>query len=693
MLYKIENKVEKCDWILISILFCISLLLRCYKLTEHSIWLDEYVIIGNAKYFDLKDFLSFLYINIPDYGVSPASAFILYFWVHWFPEIDWLWRLIPITFGILTIIFTYFLFKALKRREVAFWVCIIFCLSPFNIWFHQELKCYAFLQFLVILSFVSLWQYFSSENKSNGTYLFIGFFSNMLTPWFHMMYIVVPLFQIPILFLSFWYSSLRKKMLWTIMSGLSIIPWIVWYRIMSPFFLNVMDRGGDHTPLWNILVRLLGIDSVGISEELIPPWKTNTMVITNPFLKMTIDYISFFDYIIVGVFITAIIWFVVDVVWNIMKNQKENNKNNIFILLFFLIPTVFMFSVELKIKKPIFHPLYFFYVLPLLYFMVADAIFKIHFRWVRNSIIFVVIFIYLLQCFSFISFPNRTNYKEATKFIESHAGINDIILGQRVITFWDINKFYMKRNDLHFQSFYTLLGIYDETKRWLVEDGRDHIWVIIEPYTLKFVYNSDPIAKINECFHNKGFDVFWKIFPGHYNLYVGYISKTKGDNISDGDSCNNLINRYNYIIDYDNVMKELYFDDSEKKDEYTYIIYKYISHWPIASWINIFTISELIKDGHYDLAERLCDYLEKKHPKFGDIYLLKAIVCSKEEKFECEKENMNVFKNLVSSHEFVEKVIKIKKKYHGKNNKYYDMYINNISKKCFFLLNDAIIAY
>lgn len=636
---KLDKYERICLWALIFFAF----FLRIYKLNEHSIWFDEYVVIGNAKFCDLVQYLRLLYINSPDYGISPASAVVLYYWINLFPEMDWVWRLLPITFGVLTIVLTYIFAKQLVGKKVAFFACLLFCLSPFNIWFHQELKCYAFLQFLCLLSFYGLWKYFNSEGKL-WKWLLITFICNIIVPWFHATYITVSLFQIPILLFCFKSSLWRKKIIGVVLSILSTIPWTIWFIKMSPFLFNVMDNSEGENRLSLFMHRLFGIDSVGLSEDLIPVWKTNIINTGNPVLDFVVKHINLFDYFLFGVLLIAIIIFIVNL---IRKWRKEINQNELFILFLFCIPILSFLILSYILKKSIFHPLYFFYSLPFLYVVVSNVIIKIPFRSISKFVLLVLLLVYVCQSLSFITFKNRTDYKSAINYLEQNAGMNDIVLGQRVTTFWDIAKVYMKRDDLKYKSYYSLYGAYEIIKEQLKKDDKNRIWIIVEPITLSILYQFDPIARLTECFKSNGIDVYWKTFPGHYNLYIGQLAKNfKG---SENGSCYTLINMN--AMDYEKLIKELniQYNNETEKQEKIYILKRYIAYWPIVSWINIFTIGELIKDNHYEIADKLCDYLLKKYPKFADVQLLKFTICKlqKSNYKECIKYIENAFRDKI----------------------------------------------
>ncbi len=609
-----ECKYDKVDYFFIFIILILGFLIRIYKINDQSVFFDEYVTVGNFKILDIKNFYYIFFINAPDLGIAPLSAIILYCWLNIFQNYDWVWRLLPITFGMLTIICTYFLARIIGGRKVAFLTCLLFCLSPFNIWFHQELRCYAFLQFLSIISFYALLKYLYQERK-RWNWFFIGAISNITLPWFHATYAIYPLFQIIILTIN---SKLSKKtFFWIIQCIMSPLLWGIWYIFLSPFIYNMVNPAHTRANLWDFLVRIFGNDSVGISQELLPEWKTGLSDLNKSFWTTIIKNIYIADYYILFLTIFLLLIFT----WDLFNKR---NKSHIFLFLSIFIPiSTFLFLELIVIRKPIFHPLYFFYIFPFMYISISSTILNLKQKSLSILIVATLIFSYGVQCMSLVLYKNRTDYKCMTEYIENNAGINDVVLGQRSTTFWDIGKIYQKRKDLKRVSYYTLYQLDKEVGRML--DEYEHLWVIVETYTLQIIYQEDVIGLITKNFEKKGVNIHWKKFPGQYNLYVGQLEK-KNRVISNID--NSILGVKENIVNYITLMNELNLvcEDEKMNKKNLETLKEYILMWPLFPWVNIFVINELIKEENYTIAENMCDYLIEKYPDFSDIYLLKGIV-------------------------------------------------------------------
>ncbi len=613
-----KYKFSKLDCLLLVIILITAFFVRVYKISDQSVTFDEYVVIGNFKVCNLTDFISIFYINAPDLGISPLSAIILYYWLNIFDDYEWLWRLLPITFGLMTITTVYLFAKDIGGRKSAFLASLLFCLSPFSIWFHQELRCYAFLQFLSILSLYALFQYIYSDCKKELWYI-LGTVSNLVIPWFHAVYSLFPIIQIIVLILNNKFE--KKTFLWSVQCIGSTSIWTFWFLKLSPFIYNTVNPAHVRARFRDIVIRIFGNESVGISEELLPEWKTSITTLENYFSNIFVKYLYVIDYYIIFLIFFLSILFI----WYCYKERK---KEHYYLLVSIIIPiTLFLVLEFIVIRKPIFHPMYFFYIFPLMYISFSVVLLNLRMRIFSNFLIVTLLFSYAIQCFSLISYKNRTDYKYAIKYIEENAGINDIVLGQRSTSMWDVGKIYQKRKDLGYETFYTLHGLTKKVKNILL--SKSNVWIIIEPYTLQILYQDSIIKLLDEFFLKRGIDVNWEVFPGEYNLLVGQVFKDNNvqTNENNEDSKNILVK--NDFVDYDKLIASIepLYDNGKKNELYMDILKEYIPMWPLLPWVNIYIISEWIVNGEYRLAESMSDYLINKYPKFSDMYFLKGIVC------------------------------------------------------------------
>jgi hypothetical protein len=132
------------------IIFVLGILLRLYGLAAKSLWYDEGTSLIIANYV-VKVFAA----NGPDYSNEPPLlVLLLSLWNGFIPYLysgaattwmsDFLIRLLPCFFGILGIPLSYLVFQSLfKDKLTALLGCYFFAISPFQIYYAQELRAYS----------------------------------------------------------------------------------------------------------------------------------------------------------------------------------------------------------------------------------------------------------------------------------------------------------------------------------------------------------------------------------------------------------------------------------------------------------------------------------------------------------------------------------------------------------------------
>ncbi|MGC8844952.1 MAG: hypothetical protein ACP5QY_03810, partial [Candidatus Hydrogenedens sp.] len=544
------------DIFLLIILILIAFALRLYRITEQSIWHEEYVYIANIKICDLWTNIKLLFINVPEYGISPGGLVLYYFWIHIFPDNIWLWRLLPICFGVLSIVLLYFLGKWVKDWKVGFLAGLLMVLSPFNIYIHQELKGYAFILFLSLLSWFAFLNYISSGKSKK--WFFIGTLSNLLLPWFHAVYFAVPFIQF---FLLIWFTR-QNKVRDTILCGIAniavLIPYILWIFWLKPPAYNLSLTEMESLNIKFIVTSLFGIDCVGLSNELLPYWKTNTVeIVRNTIWDNLLNKWVFIDYLL---FISTIFLFIVFCLYlvkNIPNLRKECGEIKKYLLLYsFVFSILPFFTLRVITGKSFFLPLYFYHAFAFLYLIIAYSIFIWDKHLIKATFLVMIIFLFTFQCLGFINFNLRPDYKRAVAYMEENVKKGDIVLdlqlGANVFDTW---KVYKKRVDYSLNPVFSLQAIADtvvDTLSLEEEKISNSIWVLMETTLITWIYKKDPTFILVKNLSPHGFNVNIKHFPGKFNLYVLRIEKDSYKNINKEKIQNCPFGE----IDYDNLIEE-----------------------------------------------------------------------------------------------------------------------------------------
>mgnify|MGYP001583965587 FL=1 len=131
-------------YLLISIL-SIGIGLRLYKLGNGSLWFDE-----SLPLISTGDALKILLSGKFYYPIAYASL-VHYYWTI-VGNSEFMLRLSSAIFGAASIIALYFLAKLLFNKKAGLFSAFILSISPFHIYYSQELRMYSLISLLSLVS-------------------------------------------------------------------------------------------------------------------------------------------------------------------------------------------------------------------------------------------------------------------------------------------------------------------------------------------------------------------------------------------------------------------------------------------------------------------------------------------------------------------------------------------------------------
>ena len=131
--------------LLFILILSIGISLRIYNLDKYDFWHDEIFDILIAK--------GIFHWTATDYGYlidPPLFYLLLGFWLR-LGNSEFVLRLLPSIFGVLCIIAIYFVGKKLFDKKVGLIASFILAISPFHIYYSQELRTYTLVTFLALM--------------------------------------------------------------------------------------------------------------------------------------------------------------------------------------------------------------------------------------------------------------------------------------------------------------------------------------------------------------------------------------------------------------------------------------------------------------------------------------------------------------------------------------------------------------
>lgn len=141
-----------------------GIFLRFYNLGKYDFWFDEILSISFASNIDKFNIID-SYIDTP-----PLFYFLLSFWLR-LGNSEFILRLLPFIFGVLSIPAIYLVGRKLFDKKVGLIAAFILAISPFHVYYSQELRTYTLVTFLALMTIY----YLIKSLKENKISYWVGF--------------------------------------------------------------------------------------------------------------------------------------------------------------------------------------------------------------------------------------------------------------------------------------------------------------------------------------------------------------------------------------------------------------------------------------------------------------------------------------------------------------------------------------
>ena len=375
------GKNQKIIFILI-----LALVLRLINLNQ-SLWLDEAAqVIMSSKSF------SFQWFGRVIGDFHPPLFYLLSHFLLKVSKAEWFLRLPSVFSGVATVYLVFLIGKKFFNEKVALLTSLFLAISPFHIYYSQELRMYSLAAFLATLS-----TFFFLNSSWFGYFL-------VSTVLIYTHYLGGFLFLSHFFWVLFFGRSVFKKWLKTMI--LVFVFYLPWF----PQLLKQLTSGLN-------LVKVL------------PGWKATASLSPAKAFPLTIfkfaaGRISFEDrqlYLAIIIVVLSFYFFLFYRVFRRMKLKK------LFLLNWFLIPLFAGWLISFFI--PLFQPFRFLFLIVPFELLVALGVLSLKRGW-RKIALSGVLFINLSGLFFYYSNPSfqRENWREATAFIQSQNPHDSVII-------------------------------------------------------------------------------------------------------------------------------------------------------------------------------------------------------------------------------------------------------------------------
>ncbi len=241
---------------------------RLYKLGAPSLWYDETVS-------------AFLASQSPSELVAhtardihpPLYYLLLHYWAAIAGQTEFGLAFLSLIFGLLLIPLTYRLARYLSNSSVAIWAAVIISVSPYNIWYSQEVRMYTLAAFLGLLAAYCGLRALADTLRPGNFLWWLGYLAATVAGLYTLYYFAFLLIILNLLFLIY---TLRPKFKGVTFGSLLVansllllayLPWlpVAWRQATNPPVPSWRSFAG--LTLWSILLESWSALSFGQSVQ------------------------------------------------------------------------------------------------------------------------------------------------------------------------------------------------------------------------------------------------------------------------------------------------------------------------------------------------------------------------------------------------------------------------------------------
>lgn len=399
----------------IFLVISVSIFLRLFLLTSHSLWYDEGLSLTISDGPTLQDSISRVTERKNADRFQPLYFIILFWWRQAFGDSEFTLRSLSALLGSGSVVMIYLTASRLYSKNHALWSSVILTFSSFAVYYSQEVRPYALLTFLASLQLY----YFSRALDDGGNkgilrwffwiFTAIGFFANVTMGIFTLAiclsHLVVE-------------RNVRYWLKWWIPAALFSMPALLFYAIAphvsDPTSIAISRKG---LPIvQNIIFVLYGI-LVGTTYG--PPVE---QLQDKDKIKVLLDYWP--HLFVLFVICTTIILALVVSLLGRLKSSKYQRIDYFFASLLvtsFSLALVFAFIVKLN-----WVPRHSFYLCLPLSILIPSAFSqnrqmlepRFRFQWAKVAVTFLVVLnIYSLSNYYFKDEYRRDDYRSAAQYL------------------------------------------------------------------------------------------------------------------------------------------------------------------------------------------------------------------------------------------------------------------------------------
>lgn len=381
----------------VAVCLALAAWLRIKGLPLESAWCDEALTLLHLPAASLSDFLNSAFTEDSCPILSPVYHVFEYGWFAVFGASLVAIRMLSVTLGLLSVLLIFFVARRLYTPLAGVLASFLLATSLVNVYYSQEVRFYALMGVLALLSLYALLRALDSGGKH---WWALHWICNALMLWTHA---IVPLFflaQGTFLLLAE-YRRIRMVFLWGLSQALILVLFAVWLSLLRYDFKTQSQAYNDVVPTFRTLASTFVVFAGGRFSNLNP----------KPYMPCGISL----DWIMAGVCVAVVAASLV-FAWR-DTGAKRFRLAWMFSVCWWLIPILALYGIS-RVWKPFFFDRYVLYASLGLYVLVAGAVSSIPSKNLRYTVMAVFAAVYLYQSVA-VPRPFRADYQSAARAIAS----------------------------------------------------------------------------------------------------------------------------------------------------------------------------------------------------------------------------------------------------------------------------------
>ena len=219
-----EGRKHRRELIVLFWIFLLAVFVRLYGISHEDSGFDEISTIKHLAEPTLKEFLAKVRISNPP--LQPLYPTMEYYWAVWIGSSDSSLRFLSIIPGLLSVLLIYRLGEQIQSKRAGLLAAFLLCVSPTHIYYSLEIRMYAHVLCLLLLSLICTIQI----ARSGGVVWWILHTAiTGLIVWTHVLGVLILPCEAIFLFCFMGGERIRYSIVWCVLQILAVATLIPWF--------------------------------------------------------------------------------------------------------------------------------------------------------------------------------------------------------------------------------------------------------------------------------------------------------------------------------------------------------------------------------------------------------------------------------------------------------------------------------